>query len=185
MVRAVAILLDQADAILTYNGDYFDEPRINREILSANIAPPSPYKRIDLYKVVKKRFAFPSGKLDYVCQELGIGAKTSHDGFELWKRCMAGDAEAWALMREYNMNDAVLNERLYNTLLPWIPGLPSYGAETGRDVCPACGSDALIRQGHAYTKTGRYQRYQCGTCFTWSRASRREAHTEIVQASSS
>ena len=181
MVSIAAQLLEEADAILTYNGDYFDEPRINREILAAGVNPPSPYKRIDLYKVVKKRFAFPSGKLDYVCRELGIGAKTEHSGFDLWKRCMSDDPQAWSLMREYNMNDVALNERLYFRLLPWIPGLPSYGAESGSDVCPACGSDQLVRQGHAYTKTGRYQRYTCSSCHTWSRASRRDAHTEIVQ----
>jgi hypothetical protein len=181
MVAAAWKLLDTADVLVTYNGNHFDEPRLNREFISQGLMPPAPYQRVDLYRVVKKKFAFPSGKLDFVCQELGLGAKTKHDGFSLWVRCMAGDAEAWAMMEEYNRQDVVLNEELYRVMLPWIPSLPSYGAETGEDVCPACGSANLCREGFAYTKTGRFQRYSCNSCHSWSRSSHRDAHTEIVQ----
>ena len=181
MVNAAWDLLNITDVLVTYNGNHFDEPRLNREFISLGLMPPAPYQRVDLYRTVRKKFAFPSGKLDFVCQELGLGAKTKHDGFSLWVKCMAGDADAWAKMEEYNRQDAVLNEELYRVMLPWIPGLPSYGAWAGEDVCPGCGSDSLIRQGFAYTKTASFQRYRCSGCFTWSRASRRESGTQIVQ----
>lgn len=181
MLEAAFDLFDEADALVHYNGNTFDEPRINRELLTHGFLPPSPYKRIDLYRVIKQRFGFPSGKLDYVAQELGIGQKAEHDGFEMWKRCMVGDAAAWAQMELYNRQDVALNEELFRVLLPWIPGLPSYGAETGTDVCPACGSDDLRREGYAYTKSAKYQRFVCRSCHTWSRASRQSERTQIVQ----
>ena len=181
MLNAAWGLLNDADAVVTYNGDNFDEPRINRELISWGFWPPSPYKSVDLYKTVRKRFAFPSGKLDFVCQELGLGAKVQHEGFELWKACMANDSQAWDKMREYNIHDVVLTEALFKVLLPWIPGLPSYGAYQGLDVCPGCGSSALRKEGHAYTRTGKYQRYVCRDCGVWSRATRRESGTSLTQ----
>lgn len=181
MINELWRLVDEADVLLHYNGKTFDEPRINAELKQDNFPPPAPYQRIDLYAAVKRRFKFASGKLDYVCQMLDLGQKTKHDGFELWTSCLAGDSDAWALMESYNKNDVILNEALYYEIRPWIPGLPSYGAMTGDDVCPACGSADLIREGHAYTKTGRFQRYSCRDCRTWSRSSHRDDHTEIVQ----
>ena len=181
MLRQLWDLLNEADATVTYNGDHFDDQKIKREFISFGYRPPAPYKRVDLYKTVKKRFGFPSGKLNYVCQELGIGAKYAHEGFGLWRRCMAGDIDAWAEMREYNIKDVVLTEQLYRFMVPWNTDLPSWGAETGQDCCPACGSDDLRREGHAYTRTGRYQRYVCRACDTWSRASRRDQGTGITQ----
>ncbi len=181
MMRAAFDLLDEADVLLHYNGTTFDEPKMNRELLVDGFWPPSPYKRIDLYRVVKTRFDFPSNKLNYVCKELGIGQKVEHNGFELWKQCMANDREAWAKMEEYNKQDVVLNEKLYRVMLPWIPNIPSYGSDTGEDCCPSCGSYDLVRQGFAYTKTGCFQRFTCSDCHSWSRSSHRLDHTEIVQ----
>jgi len=181
MVATTWTLLNTADAVTTYNGNKFDSPRMNREFSTYGFRPPSPYKRIDLYRVVRKVFGFPSNKLDYVCQELGIGAKVKHEGFGLWRQCMADDVAAWDRMREYNIHDVELTEQLFKVLLPWISDLPSYGAETGEAVCPACGSSDLRKEGHAYTRTGRYQRYVCRDCDTWSRATRRDMSTGITQ----
>ena len=181
MLDAAWQYLDEADVLLHYNGNRFDEPKINAEFIKLDMWVPSPYRRIDLYKAVKSRFSFPSLKLNYVSKELGLGQKVEHEGWALWQGCMAGDPESWEKMEEYNKQDVVLNEKLYDYLLPWIPGLPSYGAELGADVCPACGSEELRREGHAYTKTGKYQRYRCNQCGTWSRSSRRDSGTKIVQ----
>lgn len=183
MIDEAWTLLNEADVLVHYNGARFDEPKINVEFILSGYAPPAPYNRVDLYNTVKRKFAFPSGKLEYVAQALGIGEKVTHSGFDLWKRCMANDAEAWEEMKGYNIQDAILNEKLYAALKPWISALPSYGAELGEDVCPACGSTDLNREGFAYTRSGRYQRYRCDECQTWSRASRRDGGTGIVQTS--
>jgi DNA polymerase elongation subunit (family B) len=170
MVKDLWALLDKADAVIHFNGRRFDIPHINREFLEMGLEPPSPYKQIDLFQAVKRRFRFPSNKLEYVCDRLGIGNKVKHEGFDLWLRCMAGEKSAWDLMKIYNLQDVALTEMLYWKLLPWIPNTPSPAAHSGGEVCPACGSSRLKPRGFAYTSQSQYQRYVCRECGKWSRA---------------
>jgi DNA polymerase elongation subunit (family B) len=167
-------LLDEADAVVHYNGRRFDIPHVNREFLEMGMDPPSPYKQIDLLQAVKRRFRFPSNKLEYVSSALGIGEKLQHGGFELWLGCLANEKSAWQTMRQYNINDVALTEMLYWKLLPWIPNIPSHAAYSGSEVCPACGSSRLEKRGTrwAYTAQSKYQRYVCKDCGKWSRATK-------------
>jgi hypothetical protein len=180
MVKGLWELLDEADAVIHYNGTSFDIPHANREFLEAGLTPPSPYQQIDLLKAVRKRFRFPSNKLEYVADALSIGEKLKHEGFELWRRCMAGEESAWKLMRQYNINDVAITELLYERIKPWIPNIPSHAAHTQEAVCPACGSDDLQARGFAYTKQSRYQRFQCKACKKWSRSTKGES-VQIVE----
>jgi len=90
MLQELYDILSSADAVITFNGDKFDIPTINREFLEAGITPPSPAHSVDLYKTVKRRFRLMSNKLDFVCQTLGIGGKVKHKGMALWYECMSG-----------------------------------------------------------------------------------------------
>ena len=183
MVELAHSLLDQADAVLHYNGKRFDVPHINREMLNAGLRPPSPFKQIDMYREVKSAFSFPSYKLEYVAKTLGVGEKLGHEGHELWVKVLAGDRGARKTMQEYNKRDVELLFPLYYKLRPWI-AVPNHGALTGKDNCPYCESENLRREGHAYTLTGRYQRYQCRDCGAWSRDTHREGATGITRVAS-
>lgn len=172
MLKEMHALLDEADAIITYNGIKHDIPILNREFLVNELAPPSPYKHIDLYQVVKKVFKFPSNKLEYVCRALGVGQKIKHIGYELWLRCMKStkDREAWKMMMDYNINDVKILEEVYMKLLPWIRGHANYGIyQDDKLVCPNCGSTHYQSRGYAYTHTNKYQRFQCQGCRKWFR----------------
>lgn len=171
-------LMDEAEVIIHYNGRRFDIPHINREFLEAEMPPPSPYRQIDLLQAVKRCFRFPSNKLEYIVQELGVGEKLKHEGFDLWVRCMANEESAWKLMRQYNINDVALTELLYERIKPWIPNIPSHAAFHQERVCPACGSDRLQSRGTACTQQSRYERFQCQSCGKWSRSTRGE-HVSI------
>lgn len=168
MLAGVYHLLDEADAVVHYNGTKFDIPTLNKEFLLKNWEPPAPYHQIDLLRVARKEFRFPSNKLDYVAQALGIGQKVKHIGHELWVLCLAKDAEAWKMMQEYNEQDAVLLESLYERLLPWIKSHPNHALYTDeeRPVCPNCGSSHVISKGTETTKTMKYDRYRCKDCGT-------------------
>ena len=183
MLGAAYELLGEADAVLHYNGQRFDVPHINRELLQAGYEPPSPFKQIDLYREVKSAFSFPSYKLEYVAKTLGVGEKLGHEGHELWVKVLAGDRKAKGKMREYNMRDVELLFPLYYKLRPWIAG-PNHGALTGEDVCPSCGSESLRREGYAITLTGKYQRFQCRSCGAWSRATHRQSATGVTRVAS-
>lgn len=155
-------LLDEADIIVGQNIDRFDLPKINARFVLAGIKPPSPYKTVDTLKVSRNRFGFPSNKLNDVCSAMDIGEKVVHTGFDLWERCMAGDMEAWKLMKEYNKRDVDLTKELYLRQLPWIKNHPNM-----LGGCPNCGSDAIQARGWQINARGKYRRFQCQDCGNW------------------
>jgi DNA polymerase elongation subunit (family B) len=172
MLKGIHALLESADAVIHYNGTKFDIPTLNKEFLLTKLLPPSPYKQIDLLRVVRSNFRFPSNKLDYVSQRLGLGKKHAHEGHDLWVKCMNGDKDAWKRMEEYNIQDVVLLESLYDNLLPWIKNAPNRNLYQDITGCPTCGSTHLQKRGTAVSTTGSYQRYQCRDCGSWSQGTK-------------
>lgn len=188
MVKAARDLLDEADVLVTYNGDKFDIPHLNREIHLAGLTPPSPYLSVDLYKVVKKHEVYASHKLAYITERLGLSGKMDNSGWRLWKNVLSEDEavrhKAWLEMRRYNKQDVVTTEELFEAMLPFI-NLPS--AELYKDepdatriACPACDSDHVIRQGYKVTLTRRYQQFQCQSCGKWFRSPRSEGSSGVT-----
>lgn len=172
MVKAAWDLFSEADIIVTYNGIGFDIPHMQREFLLAGLLPPKPFKQIDLLRIVRKQFRFASNKMDFVSQQLGLGRKTSHQGFDLWVKCMKGDDRAWALMGRYCKQDVKLTEKLYHHLLPWLTAVPHIGQMDGQShSCWACGGTKLRRDGTAYAFVTSYRLYQCQGCGAWVRGS--------------
>ena len=172
MLRPLWDLLDEADAVVHYNGKKFDIPTINKEFLMAGMTPPSPYKQIDLLPVCRREFKLASNKLDYVSQVLGLGSKTKHAGMELWLGCMNGDEKAWRVMEKYNKQDVRLLEKVYQRLLPWIKNHPNHGlydSSRAGMCCKNCGSGYLTSRGYETTSVGKYQRLLCNKCGTWNR----------------
>jgi uncharacterized protein YprB with RNaseH-like and TPR domain len=134
MLEELHALMDEADALVGWNSAAFDHKHINREFLENEMTPPSPTKDLDLMTIVKANFQFPSNKLDYVAQKLGVGSKVKHSGFELWIKCMAGDDKAWREMKKYQIQDVQLLDSLYDILLPWFPGSGSVTSKERQDL---------------------------------------------------
>lgn len=122
MLEELHKLMDEADLLVGWNSAAFDHKHINREFLENGMTPPSPVKDLDLMSITKANFLFPSNKLDYVAQKLGVGAKVKHSGFSLWIKCMEGDEKAWAEMKKYQIQDVNLLVELYDILSPWFVG---------------------------------------------------------------
>lgn len=171
MLKEIWELLDEADMVVHYNGTKFDIPVLFKEFAVNGMGPPSHFYEIDLIKTVRKRFRFESNKLDYVCQRLGLGAKTQHKGMSLWYGCMEGDAASWRIMERYNKQDVKLLRKLYKMLLPWITNHPNLGMwveeKDGKLRCGHCASTNLQKKGTQYnTKSASYDRYKCKSCGT-------------------
>jgi predicted RNA-binding Zn-ribbon protein involved in translation (DUF1610 family) len=183
MLKRIYALLDEADAVIHYNGNSFDIPTLNKEFLLNRMTPPSPAKQIDLLNTARGRFRFISNKMDYVAQALGLGKKDSTT-FDLWVQCMNKDPDAWAKMEKYNKRDVVILEGIYEAFKPWIRNHPNVGLykDGTEDVCPACGGKHLVRRGYGYTATGKYQRYRCSDCGYWCR-DRRGSKSQINKVS--
>lgn len=172
-------LLDEADVVITYNGDRFDLPIIRGEFLRAGLKPPAPFQSLDLLKAAKRQFKFPSMKLQYLSEDvLGLTGKVSHEGHGLWVKCLQGDKDAWAKMEEYNIQDVVLLEEVYDKLLPWILNHPNVNLYDEQDeftepLCPTCGELDYQKRGFKYTGLGKFQRYNCNACGSWFAGTKR------------
>tara|TARA_A100000171_G_C2107726_1_gene133256 strand:+ start:493 stop:1233 length:741 start_codon:yes stop_codon:yes gene_type:complete len=164
-------MLDEADAVIHYNGKKFDMPTLNWEFIQQGGTPPAPYKEIDLLQTVRQKFRPASRKLDYVAQELGIGEKIKHAGMDLWRGCMEGDKDSQEQMKAYNIQDVFLLEELYERLLPWIGNHPNRQLYSGdRDTCPSCGGSHIEYRGYSYSNAGKFRRFRCNDCGSWSKS---------------
>ena len=181
MIHQAWKLLDEADAVVHFNGTSFDIPHLNREFLLAGLTPPSPYKEIDLLRTAKRRFRFFSNKLAHITEQLQLSGKLSHTGFQMWKDAIAGDERAWSLFRRYNIQDVRTTEELYDRLLPWISNHPHVGLYDGveGDSCQRCGGQDLERRGFAYTPLGKFQQFRCRKCGGWSRGNNTLASVDV------
>lgn len=182
-LKKVHDALDLADYVIHYNGTKFDIPTLHREFLLNELHPPSPVREIDLLRAVRRKFRFSSNKLDYVCQRLGLGNKVHHKGMSLWKDCMSGKSAAWKVMKEYNIHDVVLLEKLYKKLLPWIPNHPNTTMfALDKLSCPRCSSTHYLKRGLQHTATRTYQRYRCDNCHSWFRSVKSEKASVVHTA---
>ena len=169
MAVAARRLMDEADLIVHYNGSSFDEKHLHALMIEQGLTPPSPHRPVDLMRIVKSRFRFLSNKLQHVSEQLNVGSKLQHSGFDLWSGWMNGDEKAVRLMERYCKQDVRLTEELFDALREWIPAtkLPTKALVEGTagDVCPHCGHDDLYKNGFHYTPAGSaYQRWRCKEC---------------------
>jgi predicted RNA-binding Zn-ribbon protein involved in translation (DUF1610 family) len=180
MIEKVHAVLEEADMVVHYNGQSFDEKHLNREFLLVGLAPPAPFRRADLYRTVRKRFKFASSKLEHVAEQLCIRQGKIKTDFSLWRQVLAGDKKAQRKMERYNREDVALTKALYEELLPWISDHPNIALHEGKPfACTHCGSSRLQRRGTARLITGSYQRFQCRECGSWSRSSQRIDSTAL------
>jgi len=160
-------LMDEADAIIHYNGKAFDVKHLNREFLLRKLPPPSPFSDIDLLTTMRQNFKMASNKLEWVTLELGYEGKVQHRGVQLWIDCQEhNNSKAWKEMKRYNIRDVTEMEPVYRDLLPWIKNHPNWGhyIEGEELICKNCGSNKIKRDGWERKTVVPYQRYRCLDC---------------------
>ena len=173
MVQQAWELLDEADAVIHYNGNNYDIPRLNTEFLKYRLGPPSPSHQIDLYQTVSKKFRVLSRSMNHMLHILGLESKMEHKGMELWTNCMQGVKADQKTMEEYNTQDVAVLGDLYLELRPWINNHPNVGlymTPTQTPTCPICGGTALRFKGYKRTKVLTYRQYHCQECGAYPRA---------------
>ena len=165
MLRLTSEALAACDAVVTYNGDKFDIPRLYGEFAQHGIPTPGPVTSIDLYKTAKK-MGFQSNKLAFVGPSLGIGEKVKHEGFRLWSGIENGDEKARRKMERYNIQDVKLLGTLYSKLRPFIATHPTLHNDS-RQQCRACGSSKVQSRGVRRTRASIVERLHCQACGHW------------------
>lgn len=169
MAKAALSLLTEAEAVITYNGDRYDLPKLRGEILLAGLTPPPVVTSIDCIRTVKG-LGFMMNRLAYIGPLLGVGNKTKHHGFGLWKDVLDGKPSAYKLMTKYCIQDVKMLVKLYHKIKPFIKQHPHLGSSTHE--CGACGSNKIQKRGTRRTKFFKIQRIQCQSCGSWSEGKR-------------
>lgn len=162
-------LLNEADAVVTYNGEKYDLPKIRGHLMLEGVDPFAPPTSIDLIKTVKK-FGFVMNRLAYIAPLLGVGNKMKHEGFQLWRSVLAGNEKARGRMKKYCVQDVKVTANLYQSIKHFIVDHPHMGDDNG--VCGSCGSDHIQHRGFRRSKYFKTQRLQCQDCGAWSTGSR-------------
>lgn len=170
IVSKLGELVRQADVAVAHNGDRFDVPKLNTRLLLQGQEPLGPVRTIDTLKKAKSTFRFASNKLDYIAQQLGVGAKLP-TGFDLWVRAYHGEAKALREMDHYCRQDVKVLEGVFNKMRPYVKGLPRLidAGHEGEMACPNCGSDHLQSRGYDRTNASTFRRFQCQDCRRWCR----------------
>jgi len=174
IVKKICEFLDKADFVIAHNGKKFDIPFIKARAAINGITPPSPFKVIDTLQIAKKEMRFSRNSLQYLAEALDVPLrKLSHakyPGFKLWLGCLNNEELAWEEMKQYNIMDVEVLEQVYYRLRPWSSNHPNMlvDKELHGLACPRCGSYNIIRSGYYTTNKGKYQRYCCKDCGSWS-----------------
>ncbi len=152
ILTALWKVLDEADIVISQNGEAFDLPKIESRMMLHGLKPFSPVKHHDTYKQLKK-IGFTSHKLEYLtdkfCKKYKKLKHKKFPGLSLWKECLNGNPEAWKEMRVYNTHDVLSTEELYLNTRGWstskAPLLFWYKDPTRR--CAYCGEYRLQKRG--------------------------------------
>lgn len=165
MLQQIHDMMSEADALIGYNSDKYDLPKLDGEFVRYGLPPRPPCTSIDVIKTIKKLGYFRSS-LAFVGPFLGLGSKLEHEGFGLWKKVMDGDDGARKRMGRYCVQDVRLLERLYLKVRPHIRNHPHMG-KTGAEECPSCGSKHAHSRGSRRTRAFKIFRLQCQDCGHW------------------
>ncbi len=167
MIKQAHDLLSEADVVIHYNGSNYDVPRLNTEFLVHRLGPPVPFQQVDMYQTVRKNFRVTSRSMNHMLYLLGLDSKVQHKGMELWTNCMQGVQEDQELMEDYNAQDVVVMNDLYQELLPWMdkhPNLALFMEPSDTPYCPNCLSTDLRFKGYKHTRVLSYRQYHCQSC---------------------
>lgn len=168
LVGDINAVLEEADFVVAHYGDKFDIPYIRARALINGLPPTPLVTSIDTYKLIKKHFNLNAKRLDYLGKILGLGRKLKTD-FSLWERCAKGEKKAINEMAEYNKQDVVLLEKVFEKLLPHVDSKLNFALFNKQEatLCPHCGHTHVQKRGFLYNKITKRQRYACLKCGTW------------------
>lgn len=168
LVMGLAALIEQADILITQNGDKFDLKKINARAAIHGFPPIKVCKSVDTLKESRKVFSFTSHKLEYMTEKLNTKYKKlkheKYPGFELWKAILNGDKKAWKEMRKYCIHDVLATEELYKNIQGWIKTQNLATYHNDLTLRCHCGSKNVKPKEIRRIASGHFQGYKCHDC---------------------
>jgi hypothetical protein len=178
IIKIVWSLLDEADIVVTHNGEKFDIKKLTSRFSLYQLGDPSSFKNIDTCKLAKAKFGFDSNKLIHLTQLFPLkNKKLDHKKFPgntLWNGCLAKNIEAWEEMRLYNINDVLSLEELYfDFMAPFDKKAPNFSVYSDNiEFRCNCGSNQFKKHGFVFTKKSKFERIICKVCGKEHRSSK-------------
>ena len=168
-VQSLWDILDEADIAIAHNGARFDNKMANRFFVKEGMGPTSPYKTIDTLQVARGAFKFQSNGLNDLAEFLELGSKKKITYADIEDEFLNNPTpRVERLMKQYNVQDVVLLEKIYLKLRPYIKNHPNLcDLMRLHGACPKCGSTKLQKRGFNKAAAGDKQRYQCQNCSGW------------------
>jgi DNA polymerase elongation subunit (family B) len=168
-------MLDEADIVITKNGQKFDIKKLVWRMMVHKIKPFSPVQHIDTERLIRGSAAPSSTKLEFLNEALELEHQKSRHvkfpGDTLWDECEAGNKAAWDEMVKYNKKDVLATEDLYERIQPYSPQRVKFNLyRADSQYWCNCGSDDLVKKGFVYTKSGKFQQFRCKGCGSWHTA---------------
>lgn len=162
-------LLSQTDVVIGHNISSFDIKYMNTAFIKCGL-PPLKFVLVDTLQVARQNFHFSSNKLEFINDQLGMRNKLDDGGFETWRACSNGDADALAKMKNYNEGDIYSTEDLFYKFRPYVRNfnIALYN-EMLEPQCPVCGSTNLKEEGEYFTSAGKWKSIRCQDCQCLSR----------------
>lgn len=147
IIKQIWQLLEEADIVLTQNGDRFDLPKLRSRFEFYSLGEPSHFEKWDSFKIANKYLSEASHSLAFMtkkfCKKYNKSGHKKYPGISLWDACEDGNIEAFQEMEDYNKIDVLALEEYYVTRLRhWHkPNLNMYH-EQDTFFC-ACGSSSF------------------------------------------
>lgn len=164
-------LFAKADVTLGHNSKQFDDKMANMFFIKHGMKPVVPHQQLDTKLMAKQIMRLPSYSLNYLSDFLGKGRKTETTHADLWWDIITGGVaglKAAKKMAIYNNQDVRLTIEDFKVLHPWYRSPVNLVRIANLEfACPHCLESNYHREGTRPTKTQRYQRYKCDSCFGW------------------
>lgn len=164
-LQALWQIFDDNDFLIGQNIKKFD----NRQTLSffarEGMKSPSPVKFYDTMTIARKNFNLPSYSLKYMLVYFGIGEKIETGGDNLWLKTEQGDPTARRKFLEYNKNDTVQTEKLFDYFLKYgYTESPTAKHYVHGEGCLRCKGTSMQSRGDVPRAGGWVHGYCCLTC---------------------
>jgi uncharacterized protein YprB with RNaseH-like and TPR domain len=167
LMRDFLPVYNQADMVVGYNNDKYDNKWINTRGAKYRLRVNTNIKSFDLYKQMKRLMYLPSYSMAYVSKFFGVTQKQHHEGIRMWDMIQFGtkaeQKEYLAKMILYNVGDIVTTEEIYLEMRQYMGHKTHLGVLLGKDkyTCPHCGGKNIQEFNGNFTVTtaGTVQRH--------------------------
>lgn len=165
VIKKLSEVVNEADAIVAFNGDNFDMKELNTGLIKHSLEPLKHVVQIDPYKIAKKHFRFKGGNsLRNLCEFLDVKAEKGKVDDDVWIAAAEGDPAAIKKVLKYNKGDIPTLKQVYEKIKPFTPAKLNLNHFVEADVCPSCASPDFIRYGRFYRMSGFKQQFRCNDC---------------------